>query len=403
MARGCPRAYGVLLLLAVVQLMGMSLWFTAGALSPELSLEWGLSERQAGWLITVVQLGFVAGTGLAALLNLADIFPAARYFCVSALLAAAANAALLLSADYNLALGLRFLTGLFLAGVYPPAMKMAASWFQSARGFAIGVIVGALTVGKAAPYLLAAIREGDADVVIASSSLACAASGLLVLAAYRDGPYAFERRPFSWRLASTALRHRETRLAILGYLGHMWELYPMWAAIALFFGDYFAQGGGSALQSAKLWQGWAAFGAVAVGGLGAVLAGASADRLGRERVAIWSMAASGACAFAMGWLLNAPPWLAMGVAAAWGFTVIADSAQFSALVTEVAPRHLVGTALTLQTSLGFLLTAAAIWLTFELEARFGWPVAFGALALGPWSGILAMRSLQRLRERPSGA
>ena len=418
-----PRAWSTLILLAVAELMGMSLWFTASALSPELAAQWGLSEAQAGWLTTVVQLGFVAGTAVAAFLNLADIFPAARYFCVSALLGATVNALVLVAPGYESALALRFLTGFFLAGVYPPAMKMIATWFRDARGFAIGTIVGALTVGKAVPYLLTSVEGGGAALVLAGASLACAASGLLVLATYRDGPHGFERRPFSWRLAGVVVRHRETRLAIAGYLGHMWELYPMWATIALFFGDYFAGVGGLAAAgggfpgvgdltstgagdltgaaagavSAAGLAGVAGFGAIAIGGVGAVLAGTWADRLGRERVTIWSMAVSGACAAVMGWLLAAPLWLVAVVAGVWGFAVVADSAQFSAVVTEVAPRHAVGTALTLQTSLGFLLTAATIWMTVELEIRFGWRVAFGVLALGPWAGIVAMRRLQRLR------
>ena len=438
-----PRgAWSTLVLLAVAELMGMSLWFTASALSPELAAQWGLSEAQAGWLTTVVQLGFVAGTAVAAFLNLADIVPAARYFCVSALLGAAVNALVLVAPGYGSALALRFLTGFFLAGVYPPAMKMIATWFRDARGFAIGTIVGALTVGKAVPYLLTSVEGGGAALVLAGASLACAASGLLVLATYRDGPHRFERRPFSWRLAGVVLRHRETRLAIAGYLGHMWELYPMWATIALFFGDYFAAasgvagavdglagggdltvaaggitGGGGGITGAAdggltgaadggltgsgagavSAAGLAGFGAIAIGGVGAVLAGSWADRLGRERVTIWSMAVSGACAAVMGWLLAAPLWLVAVVAGVWGFAVVADSAQFSAVVTEVAPRHAVGTALTLQTSLGFLLTAATIWMTVELEIRYGWRVAFGALALGPWAGIVAMRRLQRLR------
>lgn len=423
-----PRgAWSTLVLLAVAELMGMSLWFTASALSPELAAQWGLSEGQAGWLTTVVQLGFVAGTAVAAFLNFADIFPAARYFCVSALLGAGVNAAVLLAPEYGSALVLRFLTGFFLAGVYPPAMKMIATWFRDARGFAIGTIVGALTVGKAVPYLLTSVEGGGAALVLVGASVACAASGLLVLATYRDGPYGFERRPFSWQLAGVVLRHRETRLAIAGYLGHMWELYPMWAMITLFFGDYFAGGGGVAVAAGSLTSpvaggvmpagtvagsaaaadagalsvaglaGVVGFGAIAIGGVGAVMAGTWADRLGRERVTIWSMAVSGACAAVMGWLLAAPLWLVAVVAGVWGFAVVADSAQFSAVVTEVAPRHAVGTALTLQTSLGFLLTAATIWMTVELEIRYGWRVAFGVLALGPWAGIVAMRRLQRLR------
>ena len=433
-----PRgAWSTLVLLSMAELMGMSLWFTASALSPDLAAQWGLSQGQAGWLTTVVQLGFVAGTAVAAFLNLADIFPAARYFAVSALLGAAVNATVLLAPGYGSALVLRFLTGFFLAGVYPPAMKMIATWFRDARGFAIGTIVGALTVGKAVPYLLTSVEGGGAALVLVGASVACAASGLLVLGTYRDGPYGFERRPFSWQLAGLVLRHRETRLAIAGYLGHMWELYPMWATITLFFGDYFAGGGGvteaasgltgaagdglvgtgavvpagtvtgsavgtgaGGLSAAGL-AGVAGFGAIAIGGVGAVMAGTWADRLGRERVTIWAMAVSGVCAAVMGWLLAAPLWLVLAVAAVWGFAIVADSAQFSAVVTEVAPRHAVGTALTLQTSLGFLLTAGTIWMTVELEIRYGWRVAFGALALGPWAGIVAMRRLQRLRADPA--
>ena len=311
MIRAPRGAWSTLVLLSVAELMGMSLWFTASALSPELAAQWGLSEGQAGWLTTVVQLGFVAGTAVAAFLNLADIFPAARYFAISALLGAVVNAGVLVAPGYESALVLRFLTGFFLAGVYPPAMKMIATWFRDARGFAIGTIVGALTVGKAVPYLLTSVEGGGATLVLAGASLACAASGLLVLATYRDGPYGFERRPFSWQLAGTVLRHRETRLAIAGYLGHMWELYPMWAMITLFFGDYFAIGGGSALPGARL-AGVAGFGAIAIGGVGAVMAGTWADRLGRERVTIWAMAVSGACAAAMGWLLAAPLWPGRG-------------------------------------------------------------------------------------------
>lgn len=440
-----PRgAWSTLVLLSIAELMGMSLWFTASALSPDLAAQWGLSEGQVGWLTTVVQLGFVAGTAVAAFLNLADIFPAARYFAVSALLGAAVNATVLLAPGYGSALVLRFLTGFFLAGVYPPAMKMIATWFRDARGFAIGTIVGALTVGKAVPYLLTSVEGGGAALVLVGASVACAASGLLVLGTYRDGPYGFERRPFSWQLAGVVLRHRETRLAIAGYLGHMWELYPMWATITLFFGDYFAGGGGVAVAASGLigeagsytgaagdglvgtgagsavgaaagsvagtaagglsaagLVGVAGFGAIAIGGVGAVMAGTWADRLGRERVTIWAMAVSGACAAVMGWLLAAPLWLVLAIAAVWGFSIVADSAQFSAVVTEVAPRHAVGTALTLQTSLGFLLTAGTIWMTVELETRYGWRVAFGALALGPWAGIVAMRRLQRLRADPA--
>ncbi len=386
----------ILLLLAVAELLGMSLWFTASASAPQLQALWGLSAQQAGWLTTVVQLGFVAGTAVAALLNLADVVPARPYFAASALCAALANALLVAAPGFAAALVLRFLTGCFLAGVYPPAMKMIATWFRSARGLAIGTIVGALTLGKASPYLIRALGGTRLETTVLAASAGAVAAALLVGWGYREGPFPFARRPFSWRLVGTVVRHRPTRLAIGGYLGHMWELYAMWAFVYVFFVDFFLARGTSDVRAGVL-SGAVAFAVIGTGALGCVVAGAWADRLGRERVTIWAMAASGACAMLMGWLLHAPLALALSVALVWGFAVVADSAQFSAVVTEVAPAHAVGTALTFQTALGFLLTSVTLTAVPYLRDAGGWPLAFGVLALGPAAGIAAMRRLKNLR------
>ncbi len=402
-------AWTVLALLSAAELLGMSVWFTASAVSPRLTGIWGLTPGQAGSLTTAVQLGFVAGTAIAAVLNLADTIPSRHYFAAAALLAALSNAAVAVVPGYAWALPFRFLTGLFLAGVYPPAMKMIATWFRSGRGFAIGAIVGALTVGKAMPYLYQAVRGLDHRSVILAASGGCVLAALLVGLAYRDGPEPFDRRPFSWSLVGTVVRHRETRLVIAGYLGHMWELYAMWSLIAVFLLESFALPGTGAGEVAGTGAGTGtgvlvrsaagAFVIIAAGGLGSVLAGAWADRLGRECVTIWAMAASGTCALLAGWLLAAPAWLVMTVGIVWGTTIVADSAQFSAIVTEVAPRHAVGTALTLQTSLGFGLTALSIPLTIEVQQRSGWAAAFGMLAVGPALGIVAMVRLRTVRLR----
>jgi MFS family permease len=372
----------------------MSLWFTASAVTPYLQGRWGLDAGQAGWLTTAVQLGFVAGTAAAALFNLADIWPSRWYVATSSFLAAVANSLVIVADDYGLALIARFATGLFLAGVYPPGMKMMATWFVQNRGLAIGALVGGITIGKAAPYLIRALEIGPGFVML-TASMGAVLGGLLILFFYREGPHPFERRAFSWSLVGTVVRHRETRLAIGGYLGHMWELYAMWTLVAVFFLDYFTAAG-RANDSASL-SGIVAFLVIAAGGLGCVLAGKWADRLGRERITIWSMAISGACSLVIGWLFNAPLALVLVVALLWGFAVVADSAQFSALVTEVAPRHAVGTALTLQTSLGFLLTALTIWGAIELHEMFDWRIAFGMLAIGPMLGIIAMMRLHKLR------
>lgn len=400
---GAPEGrWRILAVLCGAVFLGMSLWFTASAAGAELAARWGLNASRAGWLTTTVQLGFVAGTALAALLNLADILPLRRLFTGAALLAATANAALLLAPGFEVALVLRFLTGFFLAGVYPPAMKMAASWFVAERGLAIGAVVGALTVGKAAPYLLAlGGGVGSLDRVVWGASAAAVLGALTVLLAYRDGPVPFDRRPFSLGLVGTVLRHRETRLATWGYLGHMWELYPFWTLVGLYVADH-VRSGGATPEAVAMAGALGAFAAIAAGGPGALLAGAWADRVGRERITIVSLAVSGCCALSAGWLLRAPTPVVVLLLLVWGFAVVADSAQFSALVTEVAPRHAVGTALTLQTSLGFLLTAFTIWGTIELQARWGWTVAFTVLALGPLAGIVSMARLSAARRWANG-
>ena len=382
--------------LCLVELLGMSLWFTASAVTPQLQLRWGLDAGAAGWLTTIVQLGFVAGTAFAAVLNLADVWPARWLVAVSCALAAVCNATVIAADHYAIALSARFLTGFFLAGVYPPGMKMMATWFTKNRGLAIGALVGALTVGKALPFLIRALPEVDADFVVMSASFGAIAAAALVALFYRDGPNAFVRRPFSWKLIGTVVAHRETRLAIAGYLGHMWELYACWSLVAIFFYNIFLAQGATTAGAVAL-SGMAGFGVIAVGGLGSVLAGAWADRLGRERITIWSMAASGFCSLVIGWLVSAPLWLPLLVGLVWGFAVVADSAQFSAVVTEVAPAHAVGTALTLQTSLGFLLTAFTIWLALVVSNRFGWGPAFSMLAIGPLLGIVAMVRLRAAR------
>ena len=382
----------MLAIVSIAELLGMSLWLAAGAVAPELAERWSLGPSATGWLSTSVQLGFVAGTAMAALLNLADTLPSRRYFAGAALLGAAANAALVVAPSYAVALVLRGLTGACLAGVYPPAMKMISTWFQSRRGLAIGTVVGALTAGKAMPYLIHAIPGIGVDPVLLSASVAAVGAALLVLFAYRDGPFPFPRRPFSWSLARSVLDSREYRLVLGGYGGHMLELYSYWVWIPVFITASVAGMGVSASAASVL-----AFAAIAVGAIGCIWGGAIADRIGYGRFVMLAMAMSGACALATPFVFGRSLPLLTTLVLIWGIAVIADSAQFSTLITQVVPAHAVGTALTLQTSIGFLLTTISIQLVPPVVELVGWRWAFPMLAIGPIVGIAAIRRLQSYR------
>jgi len=381
----------------VAELLAMGLWFSASAVAPELAAEWGLSAAGSAWLTMSVQLGFVAGALLSAALTLSDAVSPRILLAASALLGALATAAIARFAHAAApAIALRLLTGLALAGVYPVGMKMAAGWFRTGRGLAIGILVGALTVGSALPHLLrSAGGIGDPRAVLYGAALLAAVGGALGLAV-REGPFQAPTAPFDPSAIGRILRDRATLLANSGYFGHMWELYAVWTWIPAYLVASFAVDRSAATGPRA--AGLLAFGTIAIGGLGAWWAGQAADRWGRTRVTSLSMIVSGACCVGAAAAFGASPALVVPFCLVWGFAVVADSAQFSTCITELAEESYVGTALTLQTAIGFLLTMVTIRLVPVWSEAIGWRWAFAPLAIGPALGTLAMLRLRRLPE-----
>lgn len=397
----------MLALVAIGQFLGMTLWFSATAAAPRIAGELALTTGEVAWLTIAVQGGFVIGTLLSATLNLADVFNARRLFAAGCIIGAGANAAVAVAGDATTIIVLRCLTGSALACVYPPGMKIAAGWFKQRRGMALGVIVGAVCLGSGFPHLLAwSAADVSWRTLMLASSVLAVTGGVLVWGTVTDGPHVAASAPFDPHAIGAVVRNRGARLATYGYLGHMWELYAVWAWIPAFAAAWLTAAGHTPGRTGAL----VAFIAIGSGAAGCVIAGLWADRWGKARIAGGALVVSGVCCVAAGALFGGPQWLLIGLAVVWGFAVVADSAQFSALVTEHTPRTHVGTALTLQTCTGFLLTMVSLQLLPLVAGTYGWQWVFVLLVPGPVLGALAMRRMPRhldvgprhpRRERPA--
>jgi MFS family permease len=387
--------------LSLAMFLGMTLWFSATAANGPIVREFELSTGSAAWLTMAVQGGFVAGTLISALFNLPDVLNARRLFHLGCLVGAGANAAVVVAPGPLTLITLRVVTGAALAWVYPTGMKIAAGWFERRRGAALGVLIGALTVGSAFPHLLAAASTAIPwRVLMLFASALAVVGGGIVRAFVGDGPYVSASARFDPGAAWRVFSDPDTRRATLGYLGHMWELYAMWTWIAAFATASFGAGAAATGVPPSSARGsFVAFLTIASGAIGSAAAGLVADRIGKARIAALALVVSAACCAISGLMFRSPFPILILFVVVWGVAVVADSAQLSALVAQYSPRDHVGTALTVQTCAGFLLTMVSIRLVPVAAQAFGWQWVFAALAPGPIAGAFALRGL--LRERPA--
>jgi MFS family permease len=387
-------------LIALVEVLGLSVWFSATAVVPSLRAEWGIGSTAAVWLTASVQVGFVFGAVTSAVLRLADRITPQYLLAASALCAATCTAALAFFVDgLCAAIPFRLLTGMSLAGVYPVGMKLMASWSESTdRGRTFGVLLAALTVGSALPHLLSGLEPLPWRMVMLAAATLTAAGAVVALTLVRPGPHlvirAITPNPGN---AIAIFAERGPRLASLGYFGHMWELYALWTWLSTFVAAGRTERGDAAAPS----TGFIAFVAIGVAGtVGCLVGGWASDRFGRPPAAIWALATSAACCLASPVFFAAPTVVLVVFVLVWGGAVIADSGVFSTSLSETTDPRSVGTALTAQTAIGFLLTVLTIQFVPVVADLIGWRYAFVLLAPGPLLGAVAMSALGARAQHP---
>ncbi|RVU36378.1 MFS transporter [Hwanghaeella grinnelliae] len=396
LAQRPPQSKGAALsLLILCEVLALSLWFSSTAVIPSLKADFGLDDAAASLISSMVSVGFVLGTLISASLGLADRLPPVRFFAASAMVAATANAAIIFVDPTSWAVpALRLVVGLAMAGIYPVGMKLAAGWAKGDMGFLVGTLVGALTLGSALPHLINIAGGLDWRLTLAIASGAAVTAGVLILFV-RPGPAVRRAAAFRPQFAFQAWTKRSLRLANLGYFGHMWELYALWSWTGVFLLESFRRTPG--MEEPVFWSMALAFATVASGAIGCIAGGVFADRLGRTTLTMLAMGISGTCALASGFVFGMSPWIVAPLFILWGISVVADSAQFSSSVMELSDPWLIGTMVTVQTCLGFLLTVGTIHLVPMMADWVGWQWSFAFLAIGPYLGVVAMG---RLRAHP---
>lgn len=383
------NAWRALWWIGLAVLFSLSLWYSAAIVVNDLIEHGWMNPHLEGWLSASVPLGFVIGTLISSFFGLADKINPRKIFAISALFGAIFNIFILFVHTSFLIIVLRMLTGVALAGVYPIAVKILSQWFPKNRGLAVGILIAALTIGTSLPHLISILFSNiNWKLIIVSSSVLSFIATLIVMFLLEDSPIQVKSSPFSMRLLIKVIRNKRVMLANYGYFGHMWELYAMWTWLPMFLVASFTTYKEEVSITFLALSSFISIGIM--GAFGCVIGGILSDKIGRANLTILSMLISGFCCLLIGFTYGKAIWLTLIIAFIWGISIIADSAQFSVAVSEVSEFSYVGTALTFQMCIGFLLTIVSIHLIPYIEKLVGWEGAFIILAIGPFLGALAM-------------
>ena len=387
--------FRALFILSICIVLSMTTWFSATAVIPQLQSIWNLTPTLSAWLTIGVQLGFVVGAISSSIVSLSDVISSKKLMIYGSVGAATANLGLLLVESAYLAIFFRLMTGVFLALVYPPSLKLISTWFRRGRGLALGALVGSITLGSAAPHFINAIGGLRWELVVITTTFATLSGALIIGLFVYEGPFPYPRAPFNLGRVGQVFKNRGILLASLGYFGHMWELYAMWAWFLTFSRMAFVEQNIDNPSAASFFT----FAVIGIGALGCIVGGILGDRWGRTTTTSLMMCISGSCALMAGFVYDGPLWMLITLGLIWGFTVVADSAQFSTIVTELGDPMYVGTALTVQLGIGFMLTVITIWLLpLAADNLNSWQWVFLILIPGPLIGTCAMLFLRRLPE-----
>lgn len=385
-----------LLLISLAMLGAMTTWFSMTAVLPTLIELWDLSSSEVSYITIMVNFGFIVGSLVSAFMNLPDRVQPHILCFWSAMLAGISTILIALLADsLFVALIFRLFTGVALSGVYGPGLKLVSTWFQLRRGMAMGVVVGALTIGSAGPHLFKGFGITSWELVLMITGVCSILSGIFMLFV-KVGPYPLPVGAFDPNAIPRAFKNQKVRLANFGYFGHMWELLAMWSWFGLFVAESFRTSGMNIPSSAAA---LVTFIVIGSGLFGAWFGGVFADRIGREQVTLWSLGVSGTIALFIGFFFGSSPWIVAIFGVIWGVSIIADSAQFSALLTEHTDQRYVGSTLTIQLAIGYVLTIIVIFLVPFVESIVGWKYTFLILLPGPILGFISMFRLHRLKKK----